>query len=238
MASRQRFRIARMIDAAAMTVQSTALLPRLVTALTIETIVACPATRWLRWAAAPWSAESSGAHCTRTRTSTIAKTSAATLTATSGVRLRRERAAVSADMGSDLLPARLAQPVHAEDDPPQGGQDQQHQTERLVAQPQQRRVDAVGLGRVVGDRRVDDQDADQREDHPAGAGPDRPYPLDDAAGAGAHLPGPQLLHELVAQALKHERQAGDDDDHPDDGDQPPPGGRSEEHTSELQSPCN
>src|ERR1035438_411215 len=222
MASHQRLRSTRMTVAAAMTVQSTALLPRKVTALMTETIALWPATSWLRWAAAPWSAVSSGAHCTRTRTSRIAKISAATLTTTSGVRLRREPAAAPADMGSDLSPACLAQSVHAEDGQAESGQDQQHLSERQVLQRLQGRVDAAGLGRVVGGRRVDDQDADQREDHSPGTRPDRAEPLDHAAGAGIHLPGLQLLHELVPQALEHERQAGDDDDHPDDADQPPP----------------
>ena len=75
-----------MTVAAVITVHSTPLLPRKVTALTTLTSVAFPAIRLLMLAAAPWSADSSGAHCRRTAMSRTAKTSAATVTVTSGVR--------------------------------------------------------------------------------------------------------------------------------------------------------
>src|ERR1700677_1357859 len=57
----------------------------------ILTSVAWFATRPLRWAAAPWSMDSSVAHCRRTRRSRIVKISAATVTAKSGLRLPRWR---------------------------------------------------------------------------------------------------------------------------------------------------
>src|SRR5580692_10686539 len=48
---------------------------------------------------------------------------------------------------SDLSPAGLAQPVHAEDQQAEGGQQHQELTEGLVPQRQQRPVDAAGVGR-------------------------------------------------------------------------------------------
>src|SRR5690348_1092564 len=67
---------------------STPLLPSQVTALTMPIATAWPATRLFSRAAAPWSADSSGAHCSRTRTSRSAKTNAAAVTTASGARVR------------------------------------------------------------------------------------------------------------------------------------------------------
>ena len=67
-----------------MTTQSTPVLPSQVTALTTLTRAGCRATRLFSRAAAPWSTDSSGAHCSRTAISRIAKTSAAAVTAISG----------------------------------------------------------------------------------------------------------------------------------------------------------
>src|SRR5712691_807813 len=93
-----------MIAAAPMTVHSTPPLPRKVTALTTATNVVSPAIRLLMSAAAPWSAESSGAHCTRTRMSKSAKTIAATVTTISGARLRRWRSRVPVGTGGNCPP--------------------------------------------------------------------------------------------------------------------------------------
>src|ERR1700722_15573663 len=143
------------------TVQSTPSLPSQVTALTTVTTAGGPDTRLLRWAAAPWSADSSGAHCTRTAISRITKMSAAAVTAVSG-RSRGRRRATRADSGagedkeSDLAPAGFAEPVDAEDQQPERGGEHQYLAERLVPQGQQGLVDAAGLRRVVRNGRVDD----------------------------------------------------------------------------------
>ena len=68
-----------------MSVHSTPALPSQVTALTTLTRAGCGATRLLRCAAAPWSADSTGAQRSRTATSSTANTSAASVTSTSGV---------------------------------------------------------------------------------------------------------------------------------------------------------
>src|SRR5437763_8102354 len=91
-----------MIVAAPITVQSTPLLPSQVISLTAATSVALPAIRLLISVAAPWSAASSGAHCRRTRMRRTAKTSAAAVTMTSGVRRRRRRSRVSAERAVEL----------------------------------------------------------------------------------------------------------------------------------------
>src|ERR1700683_2167357 len=122
--------------------------------------------------------------------------------------------------GSDLAPAGLAQPVNAEDQQPERGQDQQRIAERLVAQGQQGLVDATGLRRLVRDRRVDDQDAGQREHHAPGGGADHAEQLDELARPRAHLPGPQVFHERAADALDRQHRADDDHDQAGDGDQP------------------
>jgi hypothetical protein len=88
--------------AAPTTVHSTPSLPSQVTALTTATSVALPAIRPLIPAAAPWSADSSGAHRKRTSTSRTAKISAAAVTAASGVRLRRWRPRARDDMNPKL----------------------------------------------------------------------------------------------------------------------------------------
>src|SRR6185312_483941 len=80
-----------MTVAAAITVHSTPSLPSQVIALTTPTAVALPAIRRLMSAAALWSADSSGAHCRRTAMSKMVKTIAATVTVTSGARLRSRR---------------------------------------------------------------------------------------------------------------------------------------------------
>src|ERR1700759_3345047 len=74
---------------------STPLLPSQVTALTMPIATACRATRLFSRAAAPWSADSSGAHCSRTRTSRSAKTNAAAVTAASGRGGRPEAAGIA-----------------------------------------------------------------------------------------------------------------------------------------------
>ena len=62
-------------------------------------------------------------------------------------------------LGSDLPPAGLAQSVDTEDHEAECGQQHQELAERLIAQGQQRLVDAAGLGCPVGDCRVDHQHA-------------------------------------------------------------------------------
>src|SRR3954454_3393622 len=101
-----------------------------------------------------------------------------------------------AGLGSDLAPAGLAQPVHAEDHQAERGEQHQELAERLVPQREQRLVDAAGLGRLVRNRRVDHEHPDEGENQPAGDGPGHAEPLDDAAHPRAHLRRPQVLHEL------------------------------------------
>src|SRR5205807_6272276 len=67
---------------------------------------------------------------------------------------------------SDLPPAGLAQPVDTEDHETEGGEHHEEFAERLGSQREQRLVDAAGLGRLVGDRRVDHLRADQGENQP------------------------------------------------------------------------
>src|SRR4249919_1879330 len=149
-----------MTVAAPTTVHSTPSLPSQVTALTTATSVALPAIRPLISAAAPWSADSSGAHCRRTRTRRMAKTSAATVTMTSGARLRRRRSRVSPERAVELPavrrftftrprsyfpPASFAQPVDTEDGQAQRGQHHQELTQRLISQREHRLVDAARL---------------------------------------------------------------------------------------------
>src|SRR6185437_17083986 len=82
------------------------------------------------------------------------------------------------DPPSHIPPAGLAQPVDAEDDQAERGDEQQDLAQRLAAQGVQGLVDAAGLGRVVGDRGLDHQDAGQGEDHTARDGPDHAQKLD------------------------------------------------------------
>src|SRR5437868_4574832 len=89
---------------------------------------------------------------------------------------------------SDLSPAGFAQSVDAEDDQAERGYEYQDLTERLIAQREQRPVDPARLGRLVRDRRLNHQDADQGDDRAAGDGPDHAEPLDDPARPRAHLP--------------------------------------------------
>ena len=62
-------------------------------------------------------------------------------------------------LGSDLSPAGLAQSVDPEDQEAECGQHHQELAEWLIAQGQQRLIDAAGLRCLVGDRRVDHQHA-------------------------------------------------------------------------------
>src|SRR6266536_2943602 len=111
MASRQRRRSARTIAAAAMTAQSTPSLPSQVTALTAVTSADWPAIRLFSWPAAPWSADSSGGHCKRTRMSTIVKTAAEPMTAVSGVICRRVRSGMRSDMNGTVPTPRALTPA-------------------------------------------------------------------------------------------------------------------------------
>src|ERR1700722_3710609 len=138
-------------------------------------------------------------------------------------KLLREWATTAMVAMSDLAPAGLAQPVDAEDQQAERGQQHQELAERLIAQRQQRLVDAAGLGCLVGDRRVDYQHADEGEDQPAGDRPGHAEKLDDGARPGAHLRRLQVLHELLASTLGDQHYAAGDDDQPDDADKHPPG---------------
>src|SRR3984957_17059255 len=136
-------------------------------------------------------------------------------------KLLREWATTAMVAMSDLAPAGLAQPVDAEDQQAERGQQHQELAERLVPQRQQRLVDAAGVGRLVRDRGGDHSNAGQAEDHSPGDRPGHAEYLDDAPRPGAHLPGLQVLHELLADALYDQDDAGDDDGRPDEADQHP-----------------
>src|ERR1700722_2953069 len=139
-------------------------------------------------------------------------------------------------IGSDLSPAGFAQPVDAEDQQPERGQQHQELAERLVPERQQRLVDAAGVGRLVRDRGGDNSRPGQAEDHSAGDRPGHAEYLDDAAGTGAHLPRLQVLHDLLADALHDQDDAGDDDGRPDQADQHPAVGVAHGGGSEVLLP--
>src|SRR6185437_17119785 len=101
----------------------------------------------------------------------------------------------------DPAPPRLTQAVDAEGNQAECREDEQELAERLVAQGEQRLVDAARLGRLVGDGRLEHQDADEREHHAAGRGPDHAQPLDKPAHPRAQLRKLEVLQELAADSL-------------------------------------